>query len=78
MKFVRVTTAKGKSIVVNTEAIGLMAPSLKDGASTALYETFEDFIEDEDCECQDRAIHIRESIGYVKDKQLAYYDNEKR
>ena len=77
MKFIKLTTEKGRSISVNSEKIALMTPSSHEhGAKTALYGFIESFAEDD--ESQEHAVHVRESIGYINEAITARFDNEKR
>ena len=77
MKFIKLTTEKGRSISVNSEKIALMTPSSHEhGAKTAIYESTEVFAEDE--VSQEYAVHVRESIGYINEAITARFDNEKR
>lgn len=78
MKFVQLTTKEGRTVVVDTESIALMTPSKEEGAQTAIYETIEDFLVDEEDGHQTMALHTRESFGYIKERSIARYDNEKR
>ena len=58
--------------MVNKDAIALMTASLKDNAKAALYADFADFVEDEEgifSENQECALHVRESVDYIRKKE---------
>lgn len=80
MKFIKVTSLSGRSLTLDKNSICLMTASMRDNAKTAIYEMYADFLDDQNDpdQNQPRALHIRESIEYVKESADAFYDNDRR